>query len=84
MVIATAANETEAIRMRILLDRTQIPYVVHGEHLHSLYGIAGSSLFGPMEFKVPEDLVVEATAALSSIFPIKVTCWVSNRMSRTR
>ena len=71
VVIATAANETEAIRMRILLDRTQIPYVVQGEHLHSLYGIAGSSLFGPMEFKVPEGLAKEATAALDEIFEVR-------------
>ena len=67
--IARAHDQTEAIRIRLLLDRTQIPYQVKGELLHSLW-IAGTSALGPMEFLVPSELREQAEEALKSLFDL--------------
>lgn len=67
--IARAHDQTEAIRIRLLLDRTQIPYQVKGEMLHSLW-IAGTSALGPMEFLVPSELKDQAEAALEDLFDL--------------
>lgn len=68
--IAKAHDQTEAIQLRLLFDRIQIPYRVSGEHLHSIYGMAATTVFGPMEFMVPEDCKDEAEAAIGELFNV--------------
>lgn len=68
--IATAHDQLEAIRIKMLLDRTQIPYTVRGELLHSLV-IAAPSALGPMEFLVSSELHDQAKAALEELFDIR-------------
>lgn len=68
--VAEARNETEAILIRLLLDRIRIPYQVRGEHLHAIYGSAGTTMFGPMEFLVPEELQAETESALEDLFEV--------------
>lgn len=67
--IARAHSQTEGIRIRMLLDRTQIPYQVRGELLHSM-GLAGASALGPMDFLVSEELQEAAEGALEELFGI--------------
>lgn len=68
--VATAHNETEAILIKLLFDRIQVPYQVRGEHLHAIYGMAGSTLFGPMEFLVPTEMQAETETALEELFHV--------------
>ena len=67
--IAQAHDQNEAIRIRLILDRTRIPYQVKGELLHSLW-LAGTSALGPMEFLVPTELKKEAEEALLDLFDL--------------
>ena len=68
--IAQAHDQTQAIQIRLILDRTRIPYQIKGELLHSLW-LAGTSALGPMEFLVPTELKEEAEAALQEIFDLR-------------
>lgn len=70
MTVAKAHNETEFILIKLLFDRTQIPYQVRGEHLQSIYGMAGATLFGPTEFLVPSEMQEETEMALAEIFEV--------------
>lgn len=70
VTIATAHDQTEVIRLRMLLDRTQVPYRVKGETLHAVYGFLGGAAFGPMEFLVPAEMEEEAVAALGELFEL--------------
>jgi|GEM_PF-3381726 len=67
--IARAHSQTEGIRIRMLLDRTQIPYQVRGEMLHAM-GFAGASALGPMDFLVPHELKEAAEGALEELFDV--------------
>jgi hypothetical protein len=45
--IATARNVAEAIRIQMLLDRTDLPYRMHGANLYGIYGNAAIGFVGP-------------------------------------
>lgn len=68
--IAKAHDQSEAIRIQLLLNRACIPYRIIGEHMHHIYGIAGAALFGPMEFIIPSHLRESAEAELQNLFDI--------------
>lgn len=69
--IAQANDLTEAIRLRLLLDRTRVPYRVRNEQILQVYPLFPfNSAFGPMVFEVPEDRYQEALMALEEIFEI--------------
>ncbi len=68
--IAIAHDQVEAIRIKLLLDRIQIPYTVKGEFLHSLV-IAAPSALGPMEFLISSDLYDQAKDSLEELFDIR-------------
>lgn len=72
--IASANNLNEAIRLRLLLDRTRIPYRVRNEQILQVYPLAPfNTAFGSMEFEVPEERFAEAQLALEEIFEIDAT-----------
>ena len=68
--IARAHSLNESIRLRLLLDRTRIPYRIRNEQILEVYPMALTSAFGAMEFEVPAEMFQEAQAALDEIFEI--------------
>jgi hypothetical protein len=68
--IAKAHDQSEAIRIKLLLNRADIPYRIIGEHMHTIYGMAGASLFGPMEFIIPAEMREFAEAELQNLFDV--------------
>ncbi|MEM0996925.1 MAG: hypothetical protein AAGN35_07595 [Bacteroidota bacterium] len=70
--IAVAHDQSEAIRIRLLLNRARIPYRVIGEHMHNVYGLAGSTLFGPMKFVIPAELREQAERELQNLFDVNL------------
>ena len=69
-----AENSTMAIKIRLLLDRAKVPYMVKNENVQHLFGggaIGGfNPVTGPMEFHVPEHLIAQAQEAMQEIFDI--------------
>lgn len=69
-----AESSTQAIKMRLLLDRAKIPYMVKNENLQNLFGAGALGAFnpvtGPIEFHVPEHFVKAAHEAMAEIFDI--------------
>ena len=75
--IAHAANLGEAIRVQMMLDRADLPYLMQGEKLYGIYGNAALGLAGPMAFLIPKELQAQAEASLMELFdvqPSKVAC----------
>lgn len=70
--IAKAHDQSEAIRIQLLLNRACIPYRIIGEHMHNVYGLAGAALFGPMEFIIPVQLKEQAEAELQNLFDVSL------------
>jgi hypothetical protein len=71
VLIAKAENPTEAIMLKMLLNRTGIPYHAKNEFLHQLYGFAGTALSGPVEFMVPAHLKEMAEESIHTIFELE-------------
>lgn len=68
--IATAQDQMQAINTELLLNRVGIPFRIKGEFLHQLYGLAGTQLFGPKEFLIPQHLESAALEALDQVFEV--------------
>ena len=71
VTLAKAHNQTEAIQVRILLDRLQIPYRETNHFMTVVYGIASPILFGPIEFLIPAALEEKAKEAMAELFEVK-------------
>jgi hypothetical protein len=70
--IAKAHDQSEAIRIQLLLNRAGIPYRIIGEHMHTVYGLAGAALFGPMVFIIPSHLREAAESELQNLFDVNL------------
>jgi hypothetical protein len=70
VTIATASNQSEAIKVQMLLDRTRLPYRVLHENLYSIYGDAAAAFAGPMQFMIPKELKAQAEATLLELFDV--------------
>lgn len=70
--IALASDMTEAIRIRMLLDRTRIPYRVKNELISNIYSMSVGNAIGPMEFQVPSELYPVAMEVLEEIYEIRM------------
>lgn len=68
--IASARNQVEAIRIKMLLDRVSLPYHLQGENLYSIYGDAAVVFAGPMQFLIPKELKDQAEESLLELFSI--------------
>ncbi len=73
VTIAEAHSEVESIKLKMLLDRTGIPYFVRGDQLHSVMGdIYGATAFGPRQFVVPERYQQQVEEMLQELFEVTV------------
>ena len=68
--IASASSQSEAIRVRMLLDRLCLPYHLLGENIYSIYGAAAAVFAGPMQFLIPQELKDQAEERLLELFSI--------------
>lgn len=68
--IATAHTQAEVIRIRMLLDRAQVPYQTKGETFQSIYPLAGISTFA-VDFLIPAELEQQARESLEAVFEIE-------------
>jgi hypothetical protein len=68
--IASACNQSEAIRIRMLLDRVCVPYRERYANLYSLYGDAAAVFAGPMQFLIPAELKEQAEERIMDLFTI--------------
>ena len=66
--IASAHDQTEAIRIKMLLNRAEIPYTVRGERMHVLYGPA----LGPVEFLVTAEFFSGAESEILALFDVNM------------
>lgn len=67
--IARAHDQTEAIRIKMLLNRADIPYTVRGERMHTLYG---GPVLGPVEFLVNSEYYAQAEAEILALFDVNL------------
>ena len=70
-IIARAYNEGEAIRIRMMLDRAKVPYVVWGENMHMTRGFA-TPAFEPTTFVVDSRYVDQAQEALEEVHHVNL------------
>lgn len=71
--IAQANDWMESIRIQMLLDRARLPYRIVGEANYAIYGLAASTISGPMKFMIPVELKHEAEEIISSLFEVDMT-----------
>ena len=72
VTIAQAHNEVEAIKLKMLLDRTGIPYFVWGDQVHSTLGeFYAIAAFGPRKFVVPARFKEQVEDLIQEMFEVR-------------
>lgn len=70
VTIAQAYSEGETIQLKMLFDRTGMPYFTRGEQLSSTLGYFYGPAIGPVEFLVPTRFQREAEELLQDAFEV--------------
>jgi len=67
--LTEAANYTEAINIKLLLDKYGIPYFTKNEHTQNLFGLGSlggyNFIVGAIEFYIPDNYAEAAIEALN-------------------